>query len=257
MKFLIGTKLNMTQIFRENGEVVPVTRVVAGPCVVTQVAQHENGSRAVQIGFGEAKKLNKAQAGHLKGLAQVKHMRQFSTEQELNRGDQLTVASFEAGERIAVTGTSKGKGFQGVVKRHGFGGSPASHGHKDQLRMPGSIGATDAARVFKGTRMGGHMGDERVTVQNLEVVRVDEETNEIFIKGAVPGARGGLVLLAAKGEMSVVSAPAAEEPKEEATPEAEAPKGDAPAEEVAAEEPKEETKEEAPAEEKAEAPANA
>lgn len=243
MKFLIGTKLNMTQIFRENGDVVPVTRVAAGPCEVTQVAQLENGTKAVQVGFGTAKKLNKAQAGHLKGLQPAKYLRQFATDQDLSRGDVLTVASFEAGDRVTVTGTSKGKGFQGVVKRHGFGGSPASHGHKDQLRMPGSIGATDAARVFKGTRMGGHMGDERVTVQNLEVVQIDEEANEIFIKGAVPGARGGVVMLTAKGEMRVVAAPApeaeavtedasTEEVLQDATAETtEAPKGDAPVEE--------------------------
>ncbi len=231
MKFLLGSKLNMTQIFHESGKVIPVTRVAAGPCVVTHVSDRPDGSRAVQVGFGErkAKKMNKAMQGHLKDLPRAKFLRQFVTKQELKRGDMLRVTSFGTGDRVAVTGTSKGKGFQGVVKRHGFAGSPATHGHKDQLRMPGSIGATDAARVFKGTRMGGHMGDERVTVTNLEVVGVDEEKNELLIKGAIPGARGGLVMIAAQGEMEVVvpEAPAqqkadeglsAEQPKQEEAP---------------------------------------
>ncbi len=211
MKFLIGTKHNMTQLFHENGAVVPVTRVVAGPCVVTQVENLDSGHR-VQVGFGEAKHVLKPQAGHLKGLPQVAHMRSYVTEQELNRGDVLSVTSFVPGDRVAVTGTSKGKGFQGVVKRHGF------NGHKDQLRMPGSIGATDAARVFKGTRMGGQMGNERVTISNLEVVAVDPETHEIMIKGAIPGAKGGLVMIAAEGEMVVGNGKVAEEKSAEEAP---------------------------------------
>ena len=190
----------MTQVFQESGIVVPVTRISAGPCVVAQIRE-VNGKKQVQLGFGKAKKLKKPMKGHLKDLPDVCHLRSFNTDQELNRGDVVGVDSFEAGERVGVTGTSKGKGFQGVVKRHGFHGSPASHGHKDQLRMPGSIGATDAARVFKGTRMGGHMGDERVTVKNLEVVQIDPEKNEIMIKGAVPGAKGGLIMIFSKGEM--------------------------------------------------------
>ena len=205
----------MTQVFRDDGSVVPATRVQAGPCVVSQVKTEEkDGVNAVQIGFGAQKKfrLTKAQQGHLKDLESVRYMRDFSTEEDhgLERGNKFSVKIFSPGEKVQVTGTSKGKGFQGVVKRHGFKGSPASHGHKDQLRMPGSIGATDAARVFKGTRMGGHMGDDRVTVKNLEIVEVREEDNELLIKGALPGARGGLVLISTpegKIEIEVATAP--------------------------------------------------
>lgn len=205
MKCILGTKLNMTQVFKEDGTVVPVTCVKAGPCVITQVKTNKkDGANAVQLGFGEQKifRLNKSQQGHLKGLSKdnrtaVRFLRDVRIEEDhaLKRGDVFTVKIFIPGEKVAVIGTAKGKGFQGVVKRHGFHGSPASHGHKDQLRMPGSIGATDAARVFKGMRMGGHMGDNQVTVKNLEIVEINPEKNELFIKGAVPGARGGLLII--------------------------------------------------------------
>ena len=190
----------MTQVFREDGTVVPVTRVQAGPCVITQIKTKEHdGANSVQIGYGSQKKfrLNKPTQGHLKDLEPVKYMRDFRIEGscELSRGDKFNVSIFEAGEKVEVTGTSKGKGFQGVVKRHNFSGSPASHGHKDQLRMPGSIGSTDPGRVFKGMRMGGHMGDDRITVKNLEIIEVNAEGNELLIKGAIPGARGGLILI--------------------------------------------------------------
>jgi len=218
MKFILGTKLGMTQVFRDDGTVVPVTRVTAGPCTVTQVKTKEkDGSNAVQLGFGTQKKfrIKKAQQGHLKDLATVRFMREFATrtdEHGLKRGDVFTVKIFEPGEKVQVTGKSKGKGFQGVVKRHGFKGGPASHGHKDQERMPGSIGATDAARVFKGTRMGGHMGDAQVTVKNLEIIEVLEDGNELLIKGALPGARGGLVLIATNNGKVTIE----EEKKDEA-----------------------------------------
>jgi len=193
----------MTQVFRENGAVVPVTRVAAGPCVVTQVKTQGNDTvSAVQIGYGEQKqfRLTKAEQGHLKGLTTVQFLRDFRAEdQGLQRGDTFTVKIFEPGEKVQVTGSSKGKGFQGVVKRHNFGGSPKTHGHKDQHRMPGSIGATDPGRVFKGMRMGGHMGDDRVTVKNLEIVQILEDTNELLIKGAIPGARGNLLLISTEG----------------------------------------------------------
>ena len=198
----------MTQIFKEDGIVVPVTRIQAGPCVVTQVkTEKKDGVNAVQIGFGSQKmfRLTKPELGHLKGLSKDKKttarfLRDVRVEEnhELKRGDTFTVKIFESGDKVQVMGKAKGRGFQGVVKRHGFHGSPASHGHKDQLRMPGSIGATDAARVFKGTRMGGHMGDNQVTVKNLEIIKVDPENNILFIKGAVPGARNGLVLVTAE-----------------------------------------------------------
>jgi len=229
MKFILGTKQAMTQIFREDGTVVPVTRVQAGPCVVTQVkGSAANGVSAVQIGFGEQKdfRLNKAKRGHLKGLPALRHLRDFRSPEDhgLEVGDSFTVSIFESGEKVQVVGTSKGKGFQGVVKRHGFAGSPKTHGHKDQLRMPGSIGATDAARVFKGTRMAGHMGDARVTIKNLEIVQIDEENNTLFIKGAVPGAKGSILLISTEnGKIEPVREEKVEEKPVEETKE-EAPK---------------------------------
>jgi len=231
MKFIIGTKQGMTQVFRGDRTVVPVTRVQSGPCVITQVKTKErDGVSAVQVGFGEQKafRINKAQRGHLKDLT-VRHLKDFRTEDNhgLNVGDTFSVAVFDKGEKIQVVGTSKGKGFQGVVKRHGFHGSPKTHGHKDQLRMPGSLGAGGVQRVFKGKRMGGHMGDAQVTVKNLEIVEVHPETNEIFVKGAVPGARGGLLFLSTPdGNIEIITQTApvteeapieqkVEEPKEE------------------------------------------
>ena len=205
MKFIVGKKLDMTQVFGTDGRVVPVTRVEVGPCVVTQVRNMKrDGVDSIQVGYGKQKffRINKPTKGHLKDIkwddtVTVRDMVDFKIEEgsKLERGHVITVDAFNQGEKVQVVGKSKGKGFQGVVKRHGFHGSPASHGHKDQLRMPGSIGATDAARVFKGTRMGGHMGDDRVTVKNLEIVEIKPEENIIFIKGAVPGARNGILFI--------------------------------------------------------------
>jgi large subunit ribosomal protein L3 len=201
MKFIIGTKIGMTQVFRADGTVVPVTKVQAGPCVVTQIKTKEkDGVAAVQIGFGEQKKFRvpKAQQGHLKGLMSVRVMRDFTAPKEaetLNRGDIFTVKTFAPGDKIQVVGWSKGRGFQGVVKRHGFRGGPATHGHKDNLRMPGSIGAGGVQRVFKNMRMAGRMGTDRVTIKNLEIIEINPETNELLIKGAIPGARGGLIFV--------------------------------------------------------------
>lgn len=186
MKFILGTKLNMTQIFADDGRVVPVTRVTAGPCVVTKVTAEKDGTQ-VEIGFGE------------------KHRHSFHAEKmpEVARGARFTVGTFVPGDMVQVTGVSKGKGFQGVVKRHGFHGQPTSHGHKDQERMPGSIGSTGPQRVFKGMRMAGRMGTDQVTVKNLEVVSVDKEKNELLIKGALPGATGSMVIIQAPGELSL------------------------------------------------------
>lgn len=220
MKFIIGKKLGMTQVFREDGTVVPVTRVQAGPCVVTQV-KNDQGTAAVQLGFGVQKvfRLTNPEKGHLKGITvsnnpnlTVSHLHEFKNTNELKRGDVFGVDVFEKGEKVQVTGTSKGKGFQGVVKRHGFAGGPASHGHKDNLRMPGSIGAGGVQRVFKGMRMGGHMGDAQITVLNLEIVEVHPDTNELFIKGAVPGARGGLLLISTENGKITVTGSAMEQP---------------------------------------------
>lgn len=201
MPFIIGRKIEMTQVFQEDGRVVPVTLVKVEPNVVTQVRHYEpQGFVGVQLGTDVTKKaLGKAQAGHLKDLATCKTLREFRVAAtELERGQTVDVTVFEPGMKIDVTGTSKGRGFQGVVKRHGFHGSPASHGHKDQLRMPGSIGSQEQAPVAKGKRMPGHMGDDRVTVKNLEVVQIDPKQQTIAVKGAVPGARGSLITIVSR-----------------------------------------------------------
>jgi large subunit ribosomal protein L3 len=207
MKFILGKKLEMSRIFTDDGKVIPVTKVVAGPCFVTMIKTEErDGYQAVQVGFDKKRKLSRALQGHLKNLANFRYLREFRVDDisDFNAGDEISLNSFAPGDKVKVVGTSKGKGFQGVVKRHGFHGSPASHGHKDQLRMPGSIGATDAARVFKGTRMGGHMGNARVTVTNLEVVKVDEANNLLYLKGAIPGARGTLLMIESEGDIQLI-----------------------------------------------------
>lgn len=196
----------MTQKFTEDGLVMPVTAVSAGPCTVVQVKGEKDGYKAVQVGYGLDKKINKPMAGHLKGLENFRYLKEFRVDdtKAYERGKVFDVTSFKIGDVVEVTATSKGKGFQGVVKRHGFHGSPATHGHKDQLRMPGSIGSTDPARVFKGTRMGGRMGGDTVTVKNLEIIEVDTANNILYIKGAVPGARGSFVEILSPGELSFV-----------------------------------------------------
>lgn len=204
MKFILGKKIGMTQVFLPNGEVMPVTRVVAGPCTIVQVKEKE---KAIQLGFGEKKefRLNKQEAGHLKDLAPVSWLKEFSVEttDDISRGDFITLDTFAAGDEIEVMGVSKGKGFAGVVKRHHFRGGPASHGHKDNLRAPGSIGAGGVQRVFKGMRMAGRMGGDQVTIKNLEVVEVHPETNEIYIKGAVPGGRNSLLVIQGPGVLKI------------------------------------------------------
>lgn len=195
----------MTQVFKEDGKVVPVTAVFVGTNYVTQVKTRDNdGYVSVQVGFGEAKGANKAKAGHLKGIASLRNLKEFrSEESELKRGDRITAEVFASGDMVDVSGVSKGKGFQGVVKRHGFHGQDATHGHKDQERMPGSIGAGGVQRVFKGVRMAGRMGGDNVTVKNLEVVSIDIEKGIIYIKGAVPGGRNGLLAISGEGKMEI------------------------------------------------------
>ena len=203
MPGLIGKKIGMTRIFDEAGVQIPVTVIEAGPCAVVQVKSEESdGYCAVQLGFGtqKAKRASKAEQGHAAkaGLdAAPRLMREFPVEngEEYEVGQQLTVEVFEAGDRVKVTGRSKGRGFQGVVKRHGFAGRPASHGHSGG-RIPGSMGpGTDPSRVIKGKKLPGRMGGTRTTIRNLQVVRVDGERNLIFVKGGVPGARNGYVLI--------------------------------------------------------------
>ena len=202
-KFILGKKVEMTQKFMENGDVAPVTIVNAGPCTVTQVKGDKEGYSAVQVGFGFRKKINKPLKGHLKKLENFRYLREFRLDKTDNFevGKVFDVSTFEIGDILAVSAVSKGKGFQGVVKRHGFKGSPATHGHKDQHRMPGSIGATGPARVFKGTRMGGRMGTDMTTVANLEIIDIDKENNLLYIKGAVPGARNSLVSIVTEGDI--------------------------------------------------------
>ena len=226
MKFILGKKIEMSQMFAENGDVIPVTLIKAGPCLVAQIKNEEkDGYSAVQIGFDKKKKLSKALKGHLKDLGEFKWLREFrisdqssvisDQESGLKRGDKITVDTFKIGDKVKITGISKGKGFQGVVKRHGFHGSPASHGHKDQLRMPGSIGATEPARVFKGKKMPGQMGNEQVTVKNLEIIKIDKDKNLLYIKGAVPGARGSLVEISGEGELKISQQPTVNNQQEE------------------------------------------
>jgi large subunit ribosomal protein L3 len=197
---LLGRKVGMTQIFRKNGEVVPVTVIEAGPCVVTQIRTKErDGYESVQIGFGAtvARKLTKPQQGHLAGAKTlVRHLREFWADDIADHtiGDTLDVNLFTVGQLVDVVGTSKGRGFAGVVKRHHFAGGPKTHGQSDRHRSAGSIGSgTTPGRVWKGMRMAGRMGNQRVTVQNLEIVEVLPEQNLILVHGSVPGARNGLV----------------------------------------------------------------
>jgi large subunit ribosomal protein L3 len=214
MKFILGKKLTMTQIW-EGDRVIAVTPVSAGPCVVTQVKNEKSdGYSALQIGFGWRKNKNiaKPQLGHLKNanaLAPEKHsvrnLKEFRiTDVSAEVGDLILVNIFEKGEKIKVTATSKGKGFQGVVKRHHFQGGRKSHGNKDQLRMPGSIGPKGPAHVFKGTRMAGQMGNEQVTITNLSIAAIDEEKGIIYIKGAIPGPISGLISIKADGDLKLV-----------------------------------------------------
>lgn len=189
----------MTQVFDETGRAVPVTVIQAGPCVVTYVRTKEkDGYDAVQIGFEESKRLKKPERGHLRDLPPMKHLREvsFSSVADVQRGQPVDVSIFQPGEKVTVRGQSKGKGFAGVVKRHGFAGGPKTHGQSDRLRAPGSIGATSTpGKVFKGMRMAGHMGDERVTIAGLQVVRVDPARNLLLVKGGVPGANDGLLVI--------------------------------------------------------------
>ncbi|MBR1387317.1 MAG: 50S ribosomal protein L3 [Alloprevotella sp.] len=204
MPGLLGKKIGMTSVFSADGKNVPCTVIEVGPCVVTQVKSVEkDGYAAVQVGFQEAKEKNTSAPllGHFKkaGTTPKRHLAEFTGfEKELNLGDTLTVADvFEEAAFVDVVGTSKGRGFQGVMKRHGFGGvGQSTHGQDDRARKPGSIGACSyPAKVFKGLRMGGQMGNKRVTTQNLKVLKVIPEHNLLLIKGSVPGCKGSIVIV--------------------------------------------------------------
>jgi large subunit ribosomal protein L3 len=200
MKGILGKKVGMTQIFDDTGEAIPVTVIEAGPCYVTQIkTEKRDGYEAIQLGFGEAKRLNKPQRGHLpKGVPDLRYSREIRVDDisTYEIGQKIDASVFSVGDLVDVVGISKGKGFAGVMKRHGFGGGPITHGQSDRARAPGSIGSTSTpGRVVKGLRMAGHMGSQRSTVQNLKVVLVDPERNLVAVRGAVPGAKGGLVTI--------------------------------------------------------------
>jgi large subunit ribosomal protein L3 len=204
MKGIIGKKVGMTQIFDEQGNAVPVTVIQAGPCYVTQVRTADrDGYVGIQLGFGESKpqRLTKGQLGHLQrnNLPALRYLREFRVkdgELDVAEGQQITADVFAKGERVDVIGTSKGRGFAGGIKRHHFNRQPKTHGASDRTRAPGSVGQnTYPGRTFKGKRMAGHMGSERVTTENLEVVVVDAEKNLLAVRGSVPGQNGGIVLI--------------------------------------------------------------
>jgi large subunit ribosomal protein L3 len=204
MKGIIGKKVGMTQIFDERGNIIPVTIIKAGPCYVTQVRTAErDGYVAVQLGYEEGKpqRLTKGQLGHLNrnSLPALRHLREFRLregELDVEEGAEVKVDVFETGERVDVIGTSKGRGFAGTIKRHNFSRQKKTHGQSDRERAPGSVGmCATPGRTLPGQRMAGHMGDERVTIKNLEVIRVDTENNLLAVRGSIPGAKNGLVMI--------------------------------------------------------------
>ncbi len=200
---IIGKKIGMTQLFQESGETVAVTAIQAGPSVVTQIkSRDKDGYDAIQVGFIENKvkqsQLSSPEMGHLRGLENVRYLREFKTDDisSVKRGDKVDIGFLKHGDLVNVTGLSKGKGFAGVVKRHHFAGGPKTHGQTDRHRAPGSIGATTfPGRVLKGKRMAGHMGNRRVAARNLEVIQADPERNLLLVKGTVPGANGELLVI--------------------------------------------------------------
>jgi large subunit ribosomal protein L3 len=196
---IIGKKIGMSQIFDANGKAEAVTVIEAGPCTITQIkTAAKEGYEALQLGFGNAKKLTKAEQGHLKELGKLKELKEFRVEStaEAKVGDKVDVSLFKTGDFVNVIGVSKGKGFAGVVKRHGFHGGPKTHGQTDRERGPGAIGATTSpGRVLKGMRMAGHMGHEQVTVKGLKIYKTDPEHNLLLVQGAVPGVKNGLLLI--------------------------------------------------------------
>ncbi|KKR19939.1 MAG: 50S ribosomal protein L3 [Parcubacteria group bacterium GW2011_GWE2_39_37] len=254
MKFILGKKIEMTQVWK-NELIVPVTKVKVEPGVIVQLkTSAKDGYTSAVVGFGSRreKNINKPQLGQMKNLGKFRFLKEFRYKhkednaefEKLNRGDKIDLNTFEVGDMVNVQGTSKGKGFQGGVKRHGFHGQDKTHGNKDQLRMPGSVGAGEPQHVFKGTRMAGRMGNKTATITNLKIVEVNPEEQTISILGGIPGARNSVVYITGRGELKVIKQEIKEEPKEEKTAEVKP--------EVVSE--KVETKEEVKAEPKVEAP---
>ena len=208
-KGIIGRKVGMTQIFDEKGNVIPVTVIEAGPCVVAQVKTLENdGYEAIQLGFGEVKekKVNKPEKGHFAkaNVEAKKHLREFRLDdvQNVKVGDEVKADTFEQGEKVDIQGISKGKGFQGVIKRHGQHRGPMGHGSMYH-RRPGSMGSTSTpGRVFKGKKLPGHMGVQKITIQNLEIIKVDMDKNVLLVKGSVPGPKGAILKIKSSVKMS-------------------------------------------------------
>jgi large subunit ribosomal protein L3 len=197
LRGFLGKKIGMTQVFRDNGMVVSVTLIEAGPCVVTQVkTKAKDGYEAVQLGFGDKKRPNKPMQGHFRPSRASRYLREVKADDpsDYSVGQTVNVEIFTEGEKVDVIGRSKGRGFAGTMKRHGFGGGPRTHGQSDRARAPGSIGGgTTPGKVFKGMKMAGHMGDRRITVKGLEVVGVDVDRNILMVKGGIPGAPNSLV----------------------------------------------------------------
>ncbi|MCL2140626.1 MAG: 50S ribosomal protein L3 [Dehalococcoidia bacterium] len=199
IKGLLGQKVGMTQYFSENGIAEAATLIDAGPCTIVRVKTSESdGYCAACLGFGDTKKLGAVLKGQCRGFGEFKHLREFRLENSegVNVGDKLDVSIFQPGDKVTITGVSKGRGFAGGVKRHNFRGGPKTHGQSDRQRAVGSISSTTTpGRVYKGTRMPGHMGHERVTVRNLVILKIDVERNQLLVRGAVPGAKNGLLLI--------------------------------------------------------------
>jgi len=197
LRGFLGKKIGMTQLFAENGSVVPVTLIEAGPCVVTQVkTKDSDGYGAVQLGFGDVKRPNKPMQGHFRPSRASRYLREVKADDptEFSVGQTVSLDIFTEGEKVDVIGRSKGRGFAGTMKRHGFGGGPRTHGQSDRARAPGSIGGgTTPGKVFKGLKMAGHMGNRRITVKGLEIVKVDTDRNILAVKGGIPGALNSLV----------------------------------------------------------------
>ena len=261
MKFILGQKIEMTQVFAPDGAMIPVTTVKAGPSLVIQKKTVAvDGYDALVVAYLETKNVTKPLLKMFKKVSPktYRFIREFrfpigdDTFNKVTVGDFLYAENFTNEDAVSVIGVSKGKGFQGVVKRHGFSGGPASHGHKDQLRMPGSVGATGPAHVFNGTKMGGHMGDQQVTVTGLKVMDVDVEAGILYIKGAIPGPRNGLLQMVADGELEVikkdVAKPIVESKVEVSAAAAKSETSEAPIEDKPVEEKKPEIKKEQPAE---------
>ena len=203
MRGLIGKKIGMTQVFSESGISIPVTVIQAGPCVVTQIkTESKDGYSAIQVGYGDLKEKhsNKAQLGHFNNAKTQpkKYIAEFIpvSNYEYKPGQEFGVSLFKEGELVTVSGNSKGRGFSGVMKRHGFGGGPKTHGQREHPRSPGSIGqASDPSRVFKGMKMAGQYGNKKVSTRNLEIVSIDKESNQLLIKGAIPGPNNGIIFI--------------------------------------------------------------